>query len=157
MEHTSDNCREYCDSGSGVYPDDAFEGLLVEHWPNAQLKYRGQFKKHGKRVGQHMCFYENGVLQELSYWNDGWVTGTAISFREDGSKEMERDFGEAGSRTRDWIERWYGYDGELWRVVVWSRNGVVAEWMSPLLRQIGDDIELDKIVDEAGKQVYPDE
>jgi antitoxin component YwqK of YwqJK toxin-antitoxin module len=82
------------------YPPDDFEGVWIEHWPNGQLKFRGTYKKDGLRVGQHICFWENGVLREVSTWEQGWVTGTLIRFYEDGTRECEKEFGEHGGVTR---------------------------------------------------------
>jgi hypothetical protein len=158
MSEENDSYRDYCDSCSGVYPDMEFEGLLVEHWPNGNLKYRGEFKRDRKRVGQHICFHENGLLQEVGYWDDGWIIGTLIWFREDGSKECEKYFGQDGGHSRSWVERQYGWsNNDIWKLTVWKHDEIVGEWIEPELRKIEDEIGLDKMVDDAVKQLYPDE
>jgi hypothetical protein len=153
----SEAYRRYCDSRSGVYPPEEFAGLWIEYWPDGSLKYRGQFQSGQKRIGQHISFFENGVLDELSFWDEGWVCGTLIWFREDGSKECEMDYGEYGGRTRCWVERSYGIENDLWKVTVWEANRPHAEWKHPELRKIDAEIDFDKIVNDAVKQVYPDE
>src|SRR5689334_4121988 len=112
MNTSAQNYRMYGDSCSGVYPPEEFEGLWLEHWPNGQLRFRGRFKKARKRIGQHISFWESGPVQELSCWDEGWICGTMIRFREDGSKECEKDYEECGGRTRSWIERCYSMNGE---------------------------------------------
>jgi hypothetical protein len=155
MDHQGEYLRFADDSSCGAFPDEDFEGLWIEHWPNGQLKFRGYFKKRHKRVGQHICFWPNGVLREVSFWDEGWVCGTVIWFREDGSKESEKDYGEFGSRTRSWTERWYGGESELWKVIVWRDGRPIAEWEDPQTRRIGNEVELDRIVNDAVKGVYP--
>jgi hypothetical protein len=150
------NYRDFGDSRSGVYPPEDFEGLWVEHWPNGQLKFRGQYKKGEMRVGQHMSFYENGVLDEISSWSEGWMHGTVLWFREDGSKEREKDYGEAGGTTQSWTERWYGLDSDLWKVEIYKDGKVVSEWTHPEVREIWKTIDADKIVQDAVRMVYPD-
>jgi hypothetical protein len=149
MSANKDYYKNYCDSQSGVYPPDDFVGLLVEHWDNGQLKFRGRYEKGGKRVGQHICFWENGALQEVSYWTDGWVTGTTLWFREDGSKDCEKDYREHGGITRSWIERRYSIDDRLCRVFVWLDDVTKAEWIEPETRALDEEIGLNDIVDEA--------
>jgi hypothetical protein len=149
--------RNYGDSCSGVYPPEDFEGLWMEHWSNGQLKFRGQYKRKLKRVGQHISFYENGVLQEVSCWDEGWACGTVIWFREDGSKECEKDYGEHGGLTRSWTEKCYSMSGQLHAVRVHRDDKLVAEWVDPESRKLWEAIGADKIVEEAVKMVYPDE
>lgn len=149
--------RDYGDSCSGVYPDESFEGLLVEHWSNGNLKYRGRFEQERKRIGQHLCFWESGALEELSYWDEGWICGTRIRFREDGSKDEESDFGEHGGRTRAWIDRNYSSDGTLYSIHVYKDDRIVADWLSPEHRAIWKEIGADKIIEDAVRQIYPDE
>ena len=149
--------RRYEDSCSGVWPPEDFEGSWVEHWPDGSLKYRGTYQSGRKRVGQHISFWENGVLQELSYWDDGWVCGTVIWFTEDGSKECEKDYGEYGGRTRSWIERLYLDGIQPSTIYEWKEGDIVAKWTRPDLREIEREIGFDKIVQDAVRQVYPDE
>ena len=157
MGRADDNYRQYCDSCCGVYPDDDFEGVRIDYWPNGQLKFRGEYKKGEKRIGQHVCLYPNGVLQEVSYWNDGYACGTVIRFREDGSKESETDYSENGGRTRSWKERSYHIDGTLYAVEVCKDGQVVAEWLDGEVRKILDAIDADGLVDEAVKLVHPED
>lgn len=147
----------FSDSGCGVYPPDEFKGLWVEHWPNGILKFRGEFRKNGMKVGQHICFWENGALSEVSHWREGWVCGTLISFREDGSRQRERYYGEHGGRNRFWVERFYDEDSELYAIYVWKNEQIVSEWASPEELEMEKEIDIDRIVDEAVRQVYPDE
>jgi hypothetical protein len=156
MGSTNENYRNFGDSFSNVSPPEDFEGLWIEHWPDGTLKSRGAYQSGNKRIGQHISFWPNGELQEVSYWDEGWISGTLIVFREDGSKERERDYGEYGGRTRCWIERCYGASGDLWTVEVWKDDKMVAEWISPETREVFDEIDLEKIVDQAVKRVYPD-
>ena len=155
----NDNDESYLhnpDSRTGVYPPMEFEGLWIEHWPNGQLKFRGHFDRRNMRIGQHISFWENGVLQELSFWNEGFACGTITWFREDGSKEVERDFGEYGGRTRSWIERFFSVSGPLSYLCLWKEDVLVAEWTRPDLRELEKEIDLDGIVKEAVRMVYPD-
>jgi hypothetical protein len=154
----SDGYGKFCDSDSGVYPPEEFEGLWVEHWSNGQLKYRGLFKRNQMRIGQHISFFETGVLHELSYWQDGWVVGTVMSFREDGSKEYERDYGEHGGVTRSWTEKYYSAaSGALHSISVYRAEESIAEWMEPESRKLLDSLGIDKVVQDAVRMVYPDE
>lgn len=156
MESSDKTHNDYCDSDSGVYPPEDFQGLWVEHWSDGQLKYRGQFALGGKRIGQHIAFWYNGNLQEVSYWIDGWVNGTVIIFNEDGSKETEKDFGEHGGRTRNWIERSYHSEGDVWNITTWKNDEIVAEWIHPETQKLFDEIGLDAIVENAVRRVYPE-
>jgi hypothetical protein len=147
----------YSDSGAMIYPPQEFEGLWLEHWKNGRCKYRGAFRKGGQRIGQHAAFWENGALQEVSYWDEGWATGTFLVFRDDGSKESERDYGEYGGRSRAWVAKFYSASGQLSSVEVWKSNELIAEWMRPDLRDIADEIELEKGIEDAVKKLYPDD
>jgi hypothetical protein len=149
--------RNYGDTCSGIYPPEDFEGLWVEHWPNGQLKFRGEYKKRNMRNGQHLCFWENGVLRELSYWERGWVTGTLIRFYEDGTKECERDYGEHGGVIRSWTEHAFSIRGRLSYINVWKNDEIVARWGRPDLLEIEEEIGVDKLIEEEIKRLYPDE
>jgi hypothetical protein len=141
MNDPDTNYRNYGDTCAEVYPPEEFEGLWVEHWGNGQLKFRGAFKPGLKRIGQHICFWETGALQEVSYWDEGWVCGTLIRFNEDGTKEYEKDYGEYGGRTRSWTEKSYGVvTGELMSVIVWKDDDVIAEWHEPESRRMYEEI-----------------
>jgi hypothetical protein len=154
---STDDYREYCDSRSGVYPPDDFEGIWIEHWPQGTLKYRGEFQKNAKRVGQHICFWVNGVLDELSFWKDGWICGTVLWFRDDGSRECEKNYGEVGGKRRTWVERLYGEDSRLFTIFVWKNHEIVSEWTEPELLELEKQVDIDKIIDDAVRQVYPDD
>jgi hypothetical protein len=158
MDRENDTCYQaYQDSCSGVYPDSEFEGLHVEHWPNGQLKYRGEFRKGRMRVGQHICFWENGVLQEVGSWDEGWVCGTLMRFNADGSRDCETDFGADGGRTRSWIERSYGARSRApWHVILQKNGELVHEWIEAELRDVYGTIDADKIIEEALKQFFPE-
>ena len=156
----NDNNESYLhnpDSRTGVYPPMDYEGLWIEHWPDGQLKFRGHFDRRNKRIGQHISFWENGVLQELSYWVEGYACGTVSWFREDGTKELERDFGEQGGKTRSWIERSFSISGRIYNVEVWTKGKCVAEWVDPETQKLFDEISLDDIVASAVREVYPDD
>ncbi len=153
MTTEENNYRNYADSCAGVYPPEDFDGLWVQHWSNGQLKYRGQYKPGRKRIGQHICFWENGVLQELSYWDDGWVTGTLLRFNEDGSKDSEKDYGVHGGVTRSWVERWFDLNSNVFNITVWKNDEMVAEWKDPETRRIWDEIGGDQIVERAVDQM----
>jgi antitoxin component YwqK of YwqJK toxin-antitoxin module len=105
---TNHDYSEFNDSGSGVYPDAEFHGIYEEYWPNGKLKYRGEFEALRKRVGQHVAYWENGFVKEISYWLDGWVCGTVSRFYENGVRDEELHYGERGSRTRAWVGYSFG-------------------------------------------------
>lgn len=151
MNDPDDNYRNYGDSCALVYPPEEFEGIWVEHWRNGQLKFRGTFKQGVKRIGQHICFWETGALQEVSYWDEGWVCGTLLRFDEEGSRDCEKEFGEHGGRTRSWTERLYSPSGQLFLVAVWKNDEMIAEWHEPesrrMYEEIGDKALAEEIVD----------
>jgi len=149
--------RDLPDSCSGVYPPEDFEGLWSEHWPNGQLKFRGEYKSRRMRVGQHLSFWENGVLKEISYWDQGYACGTVIWFCEDGSKECEKEYGEHGARIRSWIERTYMKDNGIFSIHVWKADQLIATWTRPELREIVDEVGMDDIAAEAVRELYPDD
>lgn len=149
--------RNYSDSSSGVYPDINFEGMLLETWPGGSLKYRGEFRKGRMRIGQHMSFWQSGALQEISYWRDGWVCGTLIFFRSDGTKEFEKDFGETGGKRRFWTKRNFGLDGDLVGINVYKDQVIVAQWDTPEMDQLKEEIGFDEIMKQAVRRAFGDQ
>jgi hypothetical protein len=145
------------DSCSGVFPPLNFQGLWTESWPNGQLKFRGQFETGIRRIGQHISFYENGVLQEVSFWDQGWVCGTVLWFRDDGTKEYERDYGEHGGMTRSWTEKYFSNSGDLRSVRVYRDDKLIAECRDSVSRDLWQKIGGDNIVDDAVRMVYADD
>lgn len=125
------NYRDYSDSQSGVYPDETFQGTYEELWDDTTLRYRGVFELGGKKVGLHLLFWPNGMISELAYWIQGFPVGTMIRFREDGSREMERDYGETGGSVRSWIEKRYGYDNRLISVTETKSGIQISDWVEP--------------------------
>ena len=96
------------------YPDeDSFSGLLEIGWDNGRLKYRGEFKAGKVPHGQHLEFWPTGTVHRISYWDQGEVLGTALTFREDGSREFDFHFGLKGRRNESCIQVAYGHDGEV--------------------------------------------
>ena len=128
------NWRRIVDPGYGVYPEKDFDGVWEVLYPNGQLKFRGAYK-NGKELGQHLCYWENGVVAEVSFWDEGFVYGTVLKFREDGSKQAEEDWGEYGGRTKSWTARIYDTNSQLAFVTVRKNDQVIAEWTRPDLRE----------------------
>jgi hypothetical protein len=114
------------------------------------------FHANFKRVGQHISLFESGVLQEVSFWEDGWATGTLIRFRPDASKELERDFGESGGRTRCWTERCYSLDSELYSVVRYRDSKRDGEWIRPDIKQIEAQLDFESVIEKALNRVFPE-
>jgi hypothetical protein len=141
--------REFCDSRTEVYPDDDFEGVKTEVWPDGTLRFRGMFKKGARRVGQHISFWENGLLEEISYWDDRWPSGTTLWFYNNGTKECEKDYGVYGGRTREWVERHFDEHGTLFMVLVYRNDSIVAEWIEPSVRKDLVDVGSDDIIERA--------
>jgi len=134
--------RNFADSGCGTYPDEAYSGTLLEFWGNGGIKYRGTFEQGRKRVGLHTCFWENGTLREVGFWQEGWNRGTLIRFREDGSKELERDYGEQGAETRSWTERRYSFGSSRLVVVEqWVNGELASRWVDEELARALQDAE----------------
>ena len=94
--------KDYADTCAQIYPPDDFEGLLIKRWSNGQLKFRGYFDKGRMRQGQHLLFWESGILEEVSHWKDGWAVGTLLRYRENGSKEEEIQYGSNGGRLQEY-------------------------------------------------------
>jgi len=95
------------------------------------------------------------VLQELSVWEDGYATGTVIWFREDGTKDTERDFGVNGGKTRSWAEREYGWDNNIYEITVWRNGEKVYEWLRPDMRKWVEESGLKRRIDKIVKSFYP--
>ena len=121
--------RNYAVTDAGVYPDEAFEGELVEHWDNGLLKFKGKFDQGRKRTGLHVCYWENGALHEVAYWRDGWNVGTLLRFRENGTRQTERNFGENGSQSQSWTEKRFGSDGQQIATEEWKDGSLIAKWV----------------------------
>ena len=121
--------RNHAVTSAGVYPDESFSGEHVEYWDDGTLKFRGVFGAGRKRHGVHVCFWENGRLREVSFWVDGWNSGTLLSFREDGTKRLERDYGEDGAKSQSWTEKRYGSDSRLIAVEKWEDGKMVSKWL----------------------------
>lgn len=155
MNVTDEKYRYFCDSCSGVYPPDHFEGLWLETWPNGRLKYRGEFKEGGRRIGQHISFFVNGVLQEVATWNDGWICGTVLWFRSDGTKEYEKDFGEHGGVTRCWTERCYTLSGGVYATRIYRDGEIVSEQVTPEIHNLMKHINIDAIIQGEVDKLYP--
>lgn len=120
-----------------------FTGTWSEYWGNGQLRYRGDFQPHRKRVGQHISFWENGTLECVSHWSDGWIVGTLIHFNESGNKVCETDFGVDGGSCRSFVKRFYGeLSGHLIRKEEWCNGTLIEEWNA-----IDSNIDLKKAMD----------
>lgn len=130
---SDDSYRQHAVSSSGVYPNEDFTGEYVEYYKTGQLKFRGTFHVGRMRIGLHMCFWENGILQEVSFWLCGWNVGTLLRFREDGSKLTEMDFGEDGGQTQTFIEKRYGCDSRLIAVDQYEGGTGVSKWLDPIV------------------------
>lgn len=107
----------------------SFEGEWVEYWPNTQVKYRGYVSKGCMRKGLHLAYFENGVLSELSYWKDGWITGTLMQFNEVGERYRQVDYGERGGFNRDYTERTF-IDDTLWTITTYEKDVQKTCWFN---------------------------
>ncbi len=121
--------RNYAVTDAGVYPDETFSVEHVEYWDNGNLKFRGLFSEVRKRHGVHVCFWENGLLREVSFWVNGWNSGTLLCLREDGTKQLQRDFAETGGKTQGWIEKRYGSNSQLIAVEQWKEGTQISKWL----------------------------
>ena len=118
--------NEFFESALSVCPPDEFEGLYQERYPDGQLKYRGFFEKNCVRTGQHLEFWPNGFVKEISYFANNRIVGTSLNFYENGTRESEQDYLENGSKKGNWIEKNYG-----------SETGMLLS----IYRNIGNDSE----------------
>lgn len=99
-----------------VVPDESYEGLVELFHDNGRLKYRGNFAE-GIRIGQHIEYWENGNVLELSYWKDGWIVGTALRFHENGVRYEEEYYSEDGSKDGSRTCRTYSEDEDKMIIV----------------------------------------
>lgn len=155
---------DFYDFDSGFYaPNEEYQGVLESYAPNGQLLFRGEFEKGEKRIGQHISFWDNGNLKEVSYWVDGWIHGTQLWFDEDGSLSVERFFGENGGRHRRWIERHYRHfrncedeSGKVWWIELYEDDSLQAEWIDDDSRKLSEDGDLDTTIRRAVKKYFPE-
>jgi hypothetical protein len=150
-----DNDRYSGASSLNVYPPDDFEGVWTERWRDGQLKTRGAYKKGGLRIGQHLHFWQNGALREVSYWVQGCVSGTLLLFHEDGTRESEFDYGEEGARRGSYTQRSYSIDGRLSYLYVWQNYIIVSRWGRADLLDLEKAIGADERIEKAISKLYP--
>jgi antitoxin component YwqK of YwqJK toxin-antitoxin module len=149
------NYNDHDDSCALVYPPDEFSGMWRENWPNGGLRYQGHFEQFRKREGQHVFFWESGLLHEVSYWREGWAVGTLITYYENGVRQHERDFGEDGCRSRSWVEKSYGIvSGELHTVTIYRHGRRVEQWKDKATAAMWEAIGGDESVKEFAKKYF---
>lgn len=161
---SEDDYRSYSDFCSGWYaPSEDFSGVLEEHDPNGQLLFRGTFERGERRIGQHIAYWDNGNLKEISYWVDGWICGTQLLFDEDGALSNERFFGDRGGRLRTWVERHYRHfqyrendSGKVWWIEFYENNELKAEWIDSETREFEKENDWDAMALRAVKRFFPE-
>jgi hypothetical protein len=134
-------------------PDD-FTGCWEAFWPSGRIKYRGLFAK-GVRVGQHVCFWEDGTVAEVVWYDSsGCPRGTAVSFYADGDKEAEQTWDEECRHPGSFERRSYDENGDVCVRTVYREFTPVDSWSAP--SEFADDemdAEIDRIVSDAVEQL----
>lgn len=88
-------------------------GLYELFWPNGRPKYRGQFCD-GHEVGQHIRFFENGVLAQVCWYDDfGRPRGTTLTFYDDGNKDDEEVYEDDQRRPGTFVNKSYDAQGNV--------------------------------------------
>ena len=94
-------------------PSQEFQGDFKLTWPSGTIRTSGNYSRNCVRNGVHVSRWENGKYREIGFWNDGWVVGTTLRFRGDGSLEKEMYFGDSGAQSHHFIERNYDLTGRV--------------------------------------------
>ena len=146
--------RQFANTCAGIYPPDDFEGLLVKYNPRThQLEFRGYFDKGVKRQGQHIVFWESGALKEVSHWIDGWAVGTLVLYHENGAREREIHYGVEGGRKQKFVDIHYDLHDCIFSVLEMAGYEIVRNWMGSEDARIWNEIEGDKIVEDAVREM----
>lgn len=119
-------------------PANDFCGFWEEHYPHGQLKYRGKFYGNRERRGQHVLYYENGNVQELSTWHEGWPVGTWSIYSEEGYLMTTIELGELGAKASTYIEKVFStqfgfghvetYVSRPYSIRAWKDGELVWRW-----------------------------
>lgn len=100
------------------------------------------------RVGQHVAFWKSGIVREVSYWRDGYLVGTKLSFHEDGERNEETFFGEAGSTEGSWVHRTY-VDDSLFSMEVYEDHVMTQKWTTQESIELREELGFDQIMRDA--------
>ncbi len=91
------------------FPDDAFTGDFVGHFPSGQIAHKGRYEAGLKMTGVHTFYHcssqRDEKVAEISYWQDGWMRGTRLNFDQNGKLQEECYFGGSGAQKNWGIER----------------------------------------------------
>ena len=149
------NIRNMHSSFSQFPDDENFSGLYEVLWDDGTLRYRGRFLVNLTRVGQHIEFWANGNIREVSYWVDGTICGTALTFYEDGLRENVIDYPEFGADQDSWLSRSYGAGtGDLISMDKMFADRFTREniWKLKRIKDAFEDIDFEAIANEAVQQ-----
>lgn len=139
------------DSDALVRPDN-FTGTCESHWPSGKLRCRGRFVD-GKRVGQHVCFWEDGTIAEICWFDaNGCPRGTILSFYPDGDKQSEQVWDDPERRPGTLAEYNFDSNGDVFLRARYCEREQVEYWERP--KEDGEeDIEIDAIVADGIKEL----
>lgn len=116
-------------SSAAYEPDNAnFAGSFKEYWSGKQLMIVGDYLPEFKKTGVHRIYWDNGELREIATWKNGFIVGTLLRFRSDGTLKEERFFGNGGQRDWQHIERVYDESQRLSFVYETKPYKTIQEW-----------------------------
>ena len=138
----------------GPSPAD-FEGILTEEWSSGKVRFRGAFRKFCTRVGQHVAFWENGIVREISHWVDGYPTGTRATYYEDGERNEEVFYGEQGARHGNIVCRSF-LDDKLNHVCRYENNELAQQFVTQESIDLSDKLGFDQMMKDAVEELMED-
>jgi antitoxin component YwqK of YwqJK toxin-antitoxin module len=96
-------------------------GLSTLMYPNGKKKMEGSFA-NGKRIGNWMAWYENGILWSQGNYIDGKRNGYSALYYPDGKLRAEGAY-KNDKRIGQWS--FYGEDGSLVKEINYDNNHII--------------------------------
>lgn len=120
----------HIDTDSLNRPSD-FSGLWESHWKNGRVRYRGMFRE-GKPIGQHLQFYDSGILGRIDYYSEQSIPiGTSMCFESEGKKDDEEHYGDVTvASPGSFVRENYAYDGKVFMRTTYVNYEIVDSWKS---------------------------
>ena len=130
---------EYSTSPSGPADID-FNGSYKGFWADGSLMVDGDYLPGFRKTGLHLVFWENGPIREVAFWREGFVVGTLLQFRHDGTLACERYFGTGNHPKWLHIERTYSEDQKLDAIYEVSLYETFRSWVNERTAEADKDV-----------------
>ncbi len=106
-----------------IEPDSTYSGDFLDRYDNGIVKYRGYYR-FGKRHGQWLSFYSNGLQWSEMFYDKGQMSGSNTTYYENG-KMRYKGFYKNNLRDSTW--EFYDTTGVLIQTVKFKKDIITNE------------------------------